>query len=498
MSWTSGTDGALDLRGSVVGADVPVPVLDGRRLPYVNLDNAASTPAFRSVVETVERFLPYYSSVHRGTGYLSRLSTAAYEEARAQVGRFVSADPERDVVVFGKNTTEAVNRLARSLLMAPGSIVLTTMLEHHSNDLPWRARTRTVRVRALPDGRLDEDDLDRQLAAHAGRVALLVVSGASNVTGLVPPVHRLAERVHAVGGRILVDAAQLAAHRPIDMRPHDDPGHLDFVALSAHKMYAPFGTGALIGGRDGFADRPDHSGGGTIAAVTTDDVVWAGLPDREEAGSPNVVGAVALAAAIRTLEDIGVERIAAHEAELARYATARLRRVPGLTIHGPTGAGAGAGAGSGAGAGVDEVGVIPFTIAGLPHGLVASILGHEHGIGVRSGCFCAQPYIVHLLRVADDAVDRWTAGARQGDLRDTPGMVRISFGCYNDTGDVDRAVDALERIVAGDVRGSYRCDHEGTYAPDAYIEPQLFRLDGAVGFDSGDGFEAVASGGGTW
>lgn len=286
-------DEALDMRGALVGVDVPVPVLDGRLVPYVNLDNAASTPAFRSVAETVARFLPYYSSVHRGTGYTSRLSTAAYEEARSVVGRFVGADPERDVVVFGRNTTEAVNRLARSLWMPPGSIVLTTLLEHHSNDLPWRARARTVRVGALPDGRLDEDDLDRRLAEHAGRIALLAVSGASNVTGVVQPVHRLAAKVHAVGGRILVDAAQLAAHRPVDMRPHGDPGHLDFVALSAHKLYAPFGTGALVGRRDAFASEPDHSGGGTVRAVTLDDVAWADLPDREEAGSPNVVGAVA-------------------------------------------------------------------------------------------------------------------------------------------------------------------------------------------------------------
>jgi cysteine desulfurase/selenocysteine lyase len=186
--------------------DEPVPVLDGRLVPYVNLDNAASTPALRSVMETVERIVAYYSSVHRGTGYKSRRSTAAYERAR-ELGQFVGADPERDVVLFGKNTTEAINRLARSMPMSPGSVVLMTMLEHHSNDLPWRARTETVRVRALPDGTSDEDDLDRRLAEYAGRVALLAVSGASNVTGVVQPVQRLAEKVHAVGGRLLVDAA---------------------------------------------------------------------------------------------------------------------------------------------------------------------------------------------------------------------------------------------------------------------------------------------------
>jgi selenocysteine lyase/cysteine desulfurase len=463
----------LELRDGLVGLDIPVPLVDGRFVPYVNLDNAASTPAFRSVTDTIERFLPYYSSVHRGTGYLSRVSTAAYEQARERVGRFVGADPERDAVLFGKNTTEAINKLARSLRMAPGSVVLTTLLEHHSNDLPWRARTETVHVRAWPDGTLDEDDLDRRLAEHRGRVALLVVSGASNVTGLVQPVHRLAEKVHAAGGRILVDAAQLLAHRPFDMRPHDDPGHIDFVALSGHKLYAPFGTGALIGRRDAFAAEPDHRGGGTIYAVTADDVAWADLPDREEAGSPNVVGAVALAAALDTLERIGLERIAAHEAHLTRYAVDRLERVPGLTIHGPADA-----VGGGV---VDKVGVVPFTIAGLPHGLVAAVLGYEHGVGVRSGCFCAQPYIVHLLRVTPDAARRWIDQARLGDIRDTPGMVRISLGCYNDTADIDRAVDALEALVAGEVQGRYRCDDQGTYTPEGYTEPRLFSLAPHVG-----------------
>ena len=167
-------------------------MLDGRFVPYVNLDNAASTPAFRSVVRAVDEFLPFYSGVHRGTGYKSRLSTDTFERARELVGEFLGADPERDVVVFTKNTTEAINKLARALPVESDAVVLTTMLEHHSNDLPWRSRLRTVHVGVCPDGALDVDDLDRRLAEYAGRVALLAVSGASNVTGVVQPVHQLA------------------------------------------------------------------------------------------------------------------------------------------------------------------------------------------------------------------------------------------------------------------------------------------------------------------
>ena len=454
-------------RDALVGVDQPVPLLDGRFVPYVNLDNGASTPAFGSVVRAVERFLPFYSGVHRGTGYKSRLSTDTFERARELVGEFLGTDPERDVVVFTKNTTEAINKLARALPIERDAVVLTTMLEHHSNDLPWRSRVRTLHVGVCANGTLDVDDLDRCLAEHAGRVALLAVSGASNVTGVVQPVHQLAEKVHAAGGRILVDAAQLAPHRAIDMRAHDDPGHLDFVVLSAHKMYAPYGTGVLVGPRCAFAQVPDHVGGGTVRAVTTESVAWADLPDREEAGSPNVIGAVALAAATRTLTEIGLDRIADHERQLTRYAIDRLTQVRGVNVYGPTDT-----VGLAA-----KVGVIPFTVDGLEHGMVAAVLGYEHGVGVRSGCFCAHPYIARLLDLDVPATLAWVDRVRHGDKRGAPGMVRISFGCYNDVRDVDRTVDALERIISGDIDGDYRADTDGTFRPVGYVEPALYSLD---------------------
>jgi selenocysteine lyase/cysteine desulfurase len=455
-----------DVRSLFVGVDEPVPTVEGDSIRYVNLDNAASTPVHVSVLAAIERFLPYYSSVHRGTGYKSRLSTQVYEQAREIVGNFVGADPSRDVVVFASNTTEAINKLARTMPIADGEVVVTTLLEHHSNDLPWRARGRTVRVRALADGSLDEDDLDRRLAEHAGRVALLAVSGASNVTGVMPPIHRLAEKVHAAGGRILVDAAQLAPHRPIDMRPHDDPGHLDFVALSAHKMYAPFGSGALIGPRAGFGSIPDHRGGGTVTTVTADDVTWADLPDRAEAGSPNVIGAVALAAAVEALQAIGWDRIVAHETALLRYTSARLAELPGVRLYGPSAADS------------PRVGVVPFNLDGVDHGLVAAILGHEHGVGVRNGCFCAHPYVIHLLGLDAVAARAWARRVRNGDKRRLPGMVRLSVGCYNRTTDIDRAVAGLEHIAAGDFSGRYDSDAHGEYRPLDYREPTLFTLAG--------------------
>jgi selenocysteine lyase/cysteine desulfurase len=208
-------------------------------------------------------------------------------------------------------------------------------------------------------------------------------------------------------------------------------------------------------------DGPEYTGGGTVEVVTLDEVHWAGLPDREEAGSPNVVGAVAMAAAAQTLMAVGMDTIAAHEQELLAYALPRLLAIPGVRVYGET----------------DprrlheKVGVIPFSVDGLSHFLVAAILGYEGGIGVRSGCFCAHPYVVHLLKLDDETAHSWRNQLLSGDRSNMPGMVRASFGCYNTTGDVDRLVEMLERITRGDYAGDYRLDRStGEYRPVGFHE----------------------------
>jgi selenocysteine lyase/cysteine desulfurase len=383
--------------------------------------------------------------VHRGTGFKSRLSTQAFEDARAAVGRFVGADPGRDVVLFTRNTTSAINLLARRLAPSPESVVLTTQMEHHSNELPWRRVGRVVHVRVGADGGVDEADLRHQLARHAGRVAVLAVTGASNVTGIMNPVHRFADWAHAAGARIVVDAAQLAPHRPLDMRPATDPEHLDFVAFSAHKMYAPFGVGVLVGPRALFLEgEPFEVGGGTVDAVGEGSVAWTDLPDREEAGTPCIMGAVALHAAIRTYREIGWAALAGHEAGLTASALEGMARIPGLTLYGSRE--------------LPRLGVITFNIAGLPHGLVAAILSHEYGIGSRNGCFCAQGYIRRLLGVGEEQIPLLTRYLASGDRSELPGAVRVSFGLYNTQIEVARLLDALGRISSGRYAQGYRLD----------------------------------------
>ncbi len=212
----------------------------------------------------------------------------------------------------------------------------------------------------------------------------------------------------------------------------------------------------LVGPRSAFRARPHQPGGGTVSAVTLDDVAWADLPDREEAGSPNVVGAVALAAATMAIGHVGDDRIRAHEGALTASLATRLARIPGVTVHGPPVRGRGA---------VDRVGVVPFSVRGVDHHLVAAVLAAEHGIGVRSGCFCAHPYIAHLLGLGDGEVRHWAERVRRGDHVGGPGMVRASVGGYSGPSDVDRLVTAVKAIAAGEVRGRYRVAPDGTYAP---------------------------------
>jgi len=450
------------MRNRILGLDMSTPLLDGTDVRYVNLDNAASTPPLIDVVNAVERFMPYYSSVHRGTGFKSRLSTMTYDQSRERIGRFVNADLSTNTVIFGKNATEAINKLSHRLPHSEECVVLTTMLEHHSNDLPWRDHFRVVHVGNLPDGRLDEGDFDRKLSEHKGKTALVAVTGAANVTGFLPPIHRLARKAHEAGSLILIDAAQLAPHRRIDMKPDDHPEHLDFVILSAHKMYAPYGTGALIGPRQFFLDcGPDYSGGGTVNVVTPEDVYWADLPERDEAGSPNVVGALAMATSARVLVEYGMDRIALHERELTEYALNRLKEVKGIRIYGESDPSA-----------TDRIGVIPFNIDGIHHALLAAILGYEGGIGVRSGCFCAHPYVVSLLELDQTEIDRWKSQFLAGDKSDMPGMVRMSFGCYSNEDDVDRLIDMLNRVVRGEYEGEYQVHRQtGEFYPIGYEEP---------------------------
>jgi selenocysteine lyase/cysteine desulfurase len=388
----------------VVGAGLHVPLVTGEATRYVNLDYAASAPALRAVAEQVTDLLPLYSSVHRGAGYTSAVCTGAYEAARACVGAFAGARRD-DVVIFMRNTTDALNLLASAV---PGPVVHLD-IEHHANLLPWQSRgARAVGARATLAETL-EAVRDELAAAPA---ALLAVTGASNVTGECLPLARLADLAHAFGARIAVDAAQLAPHRRVDLAA----AGLDYLAFSGHKIYAPFGAGVLIGRRDWLDAAPPHlAGGGAVRQVGLGATDWAASPARHEGGTPNVVGAVALAAACRFIDSLPAGAVEAHEEALTSRLLSGLGTVDGVRVlrlwPGD----------------VARIGVVTFTVDGWPAQHVAQYLSAEHGIGVRDGRFCAHPL---LARLTPDGA-----------------AVRASLGLGSRAADVDRLASALGTLI---------------------------------------------------
>jgi selenocysteine lyase/cysteine desulfurase len=447
------------LKVELVGDGLPVPCVDDVERPYLNFDNAASTSALPAVAEHIAEFLPWYSSVHRGAGYKSQLASAAYEDAREALLEFAGRRGSDDIAIICRNTTEAINHLAYRLRLDPADVVVTTVVEHHANMLPWgRVATRRF-VECDASGRFTHDDVCRALDAPP-RPRLLAITGASNVTGWMPPLEAIIESAHERGIPVLVDAAQLAPHRPL-------PASADFVAFSGHKMYAPFGAGALIGPAGAFAEGdPFLVGGGAVDLVDLGEVVWALPPEREEAGSPNVIGAVALGIAARELPSIGWDEIRHHDASLAAMLQAGLASIPGVRLLGP-------------GAGTELLPIATFTIRDLPHSLVAARLSAEFGIGVRHGCFCAHPYVVRLLGLGGEKLAHFRDSARHHDRHALPGAVRASVGLSITSDDVARLLQAIELIASGEPPPvEYVADpRSGDYwpvgfpRPDAHVYP---------------------------
>jgi selenocysteine lyase/cysteine desulfurase len=425
-----------------------VACVDGTERPYLSFDAAASTSALPAVAQRVQDFLPWYSSVHRGAGAKSQHSTARYEQAQETATRFVGADPVTHVALFPRNTTEALNLLAFRLDLTRDDVVVTTAVEHHSNLLPWR---RAARLRVVDVDRRGTFDLAAVEAALDSRPAprVLAVTGASNVTGWLPDLRSIAAAARERGVLVVVDGAQLVPHRPVDMAALG----VDVLAFSGHKMHAPFGAGALVLPRRLLArGEPFLVGGGTVRAVSFEDVVWADPPDRDDAGSPNVVGAVALAAAAEDLRDRGWADRLRHEEALLRALDAELAAVPGLRRLGP--------------ASGDRLPVAAFVLDGVPHGLVAARLAREHGTGVRNGCFCAHPYLARLLDLGPAEVRRFLEDAR-GDRYDRlPGAVRVSCNATTSLADVAALGEALRTIAATPGRARlYRQAADGSVVP---------------------------------
>lgn len=442
---------AGNVRDFVAGVDVQVPVVGGRSVRYVNLDNAATTPPFLPILDCARGFFDWYASVHRGSGFKSQLATHVYEKCRRAVADFIGADLSCHAVIFTQNATHALNKLAARLAPRRDQVVITTLMEHHSNMLPWRklgCGLEYAQVRR-DDGTLNLADLQRKMNRAGTRLCAVTVTGASNVTGVLPPIRRIARMAHERGALFAVDATQLVPHRGLRMGDPQDPERVDFAVFSAHKMHAPFGSGVLVGPRAVFEEGwPDMSGGGTVNAVTMDDVFWAPPPEKEEAGTPNLFGAVALAWAIKAHVTMGMENLAEHGRELTRRALRQLSSIEGLTIYGPRDPDVRE----------ERIGIITLNAERVSHARLAAVLGHEWGIGVRNGCFCAQPYVRELLGVSDEQMRSVIGKLAAGDHSSVPGMVRVSLGTYNTAEEVDYFAQALRSILTHGPRADYVLD----------------------------------------
>ncbi len=435
----------------VLGGDVTVPLVTGGEVAYAALDYAASAPALQRVWDDVAAYAPYYGSVHRGAGYLSQLSTDLFENARAAVAEFLGCR-DGDQVVFTRSTTDSLNLLAAAL--PAGCQVFVFETEHHAALLPWRdAQVTFLDAPRTPDEAVTV--LERALAdRNPYGPALVCVTGASNVTGELWPVRELAAAAHAHGARIVLDAAQLAPHHPVSVADLD----VDWVAFSGHKLYAPFGAGVLAGRADWLREaEPYLAGGGASRRVTRGEdggvhVEWHEGAARHEAGSPNVIGAYAVASACKALTEAGFDTLVARERYLIGKVREGLAAVPGVRVLSLFGDDA------------PRVGVISFVVAGWNSSHFAAALSAEYGIGVRDGLFCAHPLVRTLL--GGDPQSQGECGAPEAEPGEKSlNAIRVSFGAGTPDEHVERFVAAVGELVRDGAKWSYRTEN-GRCVPD--------------------------------
>ncbi len=483
-----------------IGLDRTDPVIGGATARRVYLDTTATALMPNVVWDGLREYLAAASAnSHTDAHRAGRDTTLAIEQSRDAIGRLVSYDPSRDVVLFTANgATGATNFLARALFppelrpvikrftddpppsfvkplrdaLGPAGadaidelrarpVVISTHMEHHSNLLPWMEAVGHANVffaKVDPDtGALDMNDLARLLDQHGSRVRLVTLTAVSNVTGIANPVHKVARMAHEIGAQIMVDGAQWVPHAPVQMHTGDPAECIDYLVLSGHKLYAPGSRGALIGNLTTLSARRcvTDVGGGMVEYVTVDDfAIKDEVTAREEAGTPNIPGSIAMGLIAEALMQIGMDEIAEAEHEMTAALIDRLSAIDAVQIYGSTDL-----------AKVPRAGVVSFNVADLHHGLVAAFLNDYHNIAVRNGCFCAMPYANALMHFDFNASTTFREEMLCGDRRNIPGMVRASLGVYSTREDIDALGAAIEDLLArrDDVEAAYDVDMSGTF-----------------------------------
>ena len=411
------------------GIETSVKIKDGSMVVPINFDNGATTPPFKYVNRQLKESISLYGPIGRGAGQKGDYCTEKYEESRKKILEFFNLSYRNDyTVVYVKNTTEGLNLLSNILINDKKEKVLTTRMEHHANDLPWRYASDVDYIEVDSKGRLNLDQLEEKLSKD--KFSYVSITGASNVTGYINPINSIAKIVHRYGSKLIVDGAQLVAHRKIDMLGKHPDESIDFLVFSAHKMYAPYGVGVIVGLSNDLNTFPFLKGGGAVKTVSDSDVIWKPVPERHEAGTQNFLGIVALTASIDMIKKVGYNHIVSHENYLRSYLIDELKKIPNVILYGDCD-------------NIDDrLGVISFNIEGKDYDYVSRKLADDFGIATRYGKFCAHPYVNRLLNIDDNTI---ISKAISGEK--SAGMVRISLGLYNTIREAKYVIKAIADIA---------------------------------------------------
>lgn len=423
----------IDYRNLFIGVDTPIYLKNNQNVIPIGFDNGATTPSFKSSYREFTRGLITYGAVARGTGQKSEITTQNYENARQIIKDFFNQGNNDDyTVIFGKTTTECMNILSKVLIKDKGEKVLTTRMEHHANDLPWRDTATVEYVDVDKLGRISISDIEEKLKRNNGKIKYVTITGASNVTGYINPIYKIAEICHRYNAKIIVDAAQLVAHKEINMKGNCKEEQIDFLVFSSHKVYAPYGIGVIVGLKEDLDNNnPYLKGGGCVKMVLDDEVVWENTPALHEGGSPNSLGAVATARALQELKEVGMENVYNHEKEIKEYIINELKKIDKVILYADN-------------ENIDDrLGIIVFNIEGQDYKVMGKKFAEDMGIALRVGKFCAHPYVCRLFGLSKDEIEE----NKYNYLEDI-GMIRVSLGLYNTKKEAEIFISYVKHLVS--------------------------------------------------
>jgi cysteine desulfurase/selenocysteine lyase len=472
------------IQDSFIGRDTHYPTADGKSGPRRYLDSAASTLMMGPAFDVASEFLEHYASTHSKLHYAAKGASEAFDWAHQCVLKFVGASESQYSSYFaGSGATAGFNRVASELSAKrpERNIVLVSEMEHHSNDLPHRAHAEVVHIPAMGEGAayggIDIEVVRELIEKYGERINYIAVTGASNVTGAITPIHQIAQLAHSVGAYILVDASQMIAHAPVSMQTTElEDADIDVLVFSGHKIYAPGSPGAVIAKTSLLANMsPSELGGGMVTDVYLDQYMTADLlPDREEAGTPNIVGAITLAAVLEVLMRIGMDKVREKEIPLIDMLWEKLSAIEEVNLYGP------------APSDVPRTGTMTFNIKGFDHGLTAAALNDFHNIQVRNGCFCAHPYVREMLKreLWEMDIDPNALNA-EADIERKRGMSRASLGLYTTEEDLLVLVEAIKDLIArqDEIHEIYEPIGSNGYQHNQYKPDQTAIFDPLVALD---------------